>query len=177
MSLIGALVRLRALEPEDAEALWRWNNDPEVMRWMADGYPESLAGMRKRLTEMTPNKYDRVLLGVEAIADSRLVGVIQLRDARPDYGRAELDIYLGERDCWDRGYGTEAMRLICRYGFQRMRLHSIELGVVAENERARHVYRKIGFVEEGRLRQAFRRDGRWHDVIVMGLLADELVDP
>ena len=42
--MLGELVRLRAMEPSDAEALWRWNHDPQVMRWMQDGYPQSLAG-------------------------------------------------------------------------------------------------------------------------------------
>ncbi len=66
------------------------------------------------------------------------------------------------------------MRTACRYGFERMRLHRITLTVVAENLAAQHIYRKIGFVDEGRLRDAFRRDGRWHDMLTMGLLEGEL---
>ncbi|WP_431961410.1 GNAT family N-acetyltransferase [Actinacidiphila sp. bgisy160] len=57
-----------------------------------------------------------------------------------------------------------------------MRLHKISLTVVTENEAAHHVYRKVGFVEEGRLRQVFRRDGRWYDMFTMGLLEGELLD-
>ncbi|MGQ0840833.1 GNAT family N-acetyltransferase [Actinokineospora sp.] len=172
----GSLVRLRPIEPEDADALWRWESDPEVMRWLDDGYLESLAAIRKRIADRATNSFAKVTFGVETLADARLIGVVQLRDAQPETGRAELDIYLGERDCWNGGFGTETMRLICRYGFDKMRLHSIGLGVVVENERARHVYRKVGFVEEGRLRQSFRRDGHWHDMILMGLLEDELLD-
>jgi len=66
------------------------------------------------------------------------------------------------------------VRTICRYGFERMRLHKISLSVVTENLSAVHVYRKVGFVEEGRLRQVFRRDGRWYDMVTMGLFAEEL---
>jgi RimJ/RimL family protein N-acetyltransferase len=55
-----------------------------------------------------------------------------------------------------------------------MRLHRITLGVADENAPAIHIYKKVGFVEEGRACESFRRDGRWHDMIMMGLLEDEL---
>jgi RimJ/RimL family protein N-acetyltransferase len=55
-----------------------------------------------------------------------------------------------------------------------MRLHKITLTVVTENEPAWRAYRKVGFVQEGRLREVFRRDGRWYDEFVMGLLEGEL---
>lgn len=89
-------------------------------------------------------------------------------------GCAKPDIYLGEKDYWGRGYATDAMRTICRYGFEKMRLHKITLTVVTENHSARRVYEKVGFVTEGRLRQVFRRDGRWYDMFTMGLLEGEL---
>jgi RimJ/RimL family protein N-acetyltransferase len=174
--LTGRLVRLRPLEPGDAESLWRWNNDPEVTRWMECGYPESLANVAKRCEERAPNRYDNLVLGVAPREESRLVGVVRLRGAEPETGRAELDLYLGERDCWGRGYGTDAARVICRYGFDQMRLHLIALWVVAENVSARRVYEKAGFNEDGRHRECFRKDGNWHDMVLMSLLAEELRD-
>jgi RimJ/RimL family protein N-acetyltransferase len=73
-----------------------------------------------------------------------------------------------------RGYGTDAVRAVCRHGFEKMRLHKIMLTVVTENHAAHHVYQKVGFVDEGRLRQVFRHEGRWYDMYTMGLLEDEL---
>ncbi|MEU6551337.1 GNAT family N-acetyltransferase [Streptomyces sp. NPDC046915] len=172
--VLGELVRLRPLEPSDAEAMWRWHNDPDVMRWMSDGYPSSLAQTRKRMEERPRNAYGEVLFGVEVPADAKLIGVVRLRDAEPETGCAELDLYLGEKDYWGRGYATDTMRTICRYGFQKMRLHKIRLTVVTENQAAHRVYQKVGFVDEGRLRQEFRRDGQWYDMFTMGLLEDEL---
>ncbi|MEU5026775.1 GNAT family N-acetyltransferase [Streptomyces milbemycinicus] len=172
--VLGELVRLRPMEPEDAEALWRWNHDPEVMRWMSDGYAQPLSHVRKRLEERPRNAYGEVLYGVEVLADTKLIGLVRLRDAEPETGRAELDIYIGEKEYWGRGYATDAMRTMCRYGFDKMRLHKITLTVVTENLAAHRVYQKIGFVDEGRLRQEFRRDGRWYDMFTMGLLEGEL---
>jgi len=85
-----------------------------------------------------------------------------------------LTVYLGEKEYWGRGYATDAVRTMCRYGFDKMRLHKITLTVVTENRAAHHIYRKVGFVEEGRLRQVFRRDGQWYDMFTMGLLEGEL---
>lgn len=174
--VLGELVKLRAMEPGEADALWRWNHDPEVMRWMSHGYPQSLAGTRRRLEERARNSYGDVLFGIEVLEDGRLIGLVRLRDAEPETGCAELDIYLGEKEYWGRGFATDAMRTVCRYGFDEMRLHKISLDVATENHAAHHVYRKVGFVEEGRLRQVHRRDGKWYDMFVMGLLEGELRD-
>jgi RimJ/RimL family protein N-acetyltransferase len=175
--MLGDLVRLRAMEPSDAEALWRWNHDPEVMRWMQDSHPQSLAQVTRWLgEERGRNEYGDLLLGVEVQADDKLIGLVRLHGAEPELGIAELDIYLGEKNYWGKGYATDTVRTVCRYGFDKMRLHKITLTVVTENEAAWRAYRKVGFVQEGRLREVFRRDGRWYDQYTMGLLAGELTD-
>lgn len=165
------------MEPSDAAALWRWNHDPRVMRWMQDGPPQSLAQVSRWLgEERGRNTYGDVLLGIEVQAGETLIGLVRLHGAEPELGIAELDIYLGEPAAWGKGYATDAVRTVCRYGFDKLRLHKITLTVVTENEPAVRVYRKVGFAEEGRLRQVFRRDGRWYDEYAMGLLAGELID-
>jgi RimJ/RimL family protein N-acetyltransferase len=162
------------MEPADAEDLWRWNHDPDVMRWMNDGHGSTLAQTRQLLEGRERNSFRDVLFGVEVIADSVLIGIVRLRDAEPELGCAELDLYLGEKSYWGQGYATETMRAMCRYGFDKMRLHRIFLSVVTENHAACNVYKKVGFVEEGRVREAFRRDGTWYDMFIMGLLDGEL---
>jgi RimJ/RimL family protein N-acetyltransferase len=176
-TMLGDLVRLRAMEPSDAEALWRWNHDPEVMRWMQDSHPQSLAQVTRWLgEERGRNEYGDLLLGVEVQADDKLIGLVRLHGTEPELGIAELDIYLGEKNYWGKGYATDTVRTVCRYGFDKMRLHKITLTVVTENEAAWRAYRKVGFVQEGRLREVFRRDGRWYDQYTMGLLAGELTN-
>ena len=174
VNVVGETVKLRAMGPDDAEALWRWNHDPDVMRFMDDGYAQHVGRVRTWLEERPSNAYGDVLFGIETLADGRLIGLIRLRDAEPETGCAELDIYIGEKDHWGKGYGTDAVRAVCRYGFDKMRLHKVSLTVVAGNDGARRAYEKVGFVVEGRLRSVFRRDGEWHDKLTMGLLEGEL---
>jgi RimJ/RimL family protein N-acetyltransferase len=172
--LTGDLVRLRPLEPEDADALYRWHNDEEVMRWLQSYYHESLAGLRKRLADRQENSYEKVTLCIETLEERKLIGLVALRGAEPVNARAEVDIYLGEQEYWGGGYGTDALRRMCRYGFDTLRLHSIELTVVEANERAVRSYQKIGFQVDGRLRQSFFRDGQWYDELLMCVLEEEL---
>lgn len=172
--LTGDLVRLRPVEPEDADAFHRWHNDEEVMRWLQSYYHSSLASDRKRFADRQENSYEKVTFCIETLKDGKLIGVVVLRDADPVNARAEVDIYIGEKDHWGGGYGTDALRTVCRYGFDTMRLHSIELGVVEANERAIKSYKKVGFQVDGRFRQSFFRDGEWYDALLMCVLKDEL---
>ena len=172
--LTGDLVRLRPAEPEDAEAFYRWHNDEEVMRWLQSYFHESLAGLRKRFAERQENSFEKVTLCIETLEERKLIGVVAMREADPINRRAKVDIYIGEREYWGGGYGTDALRRVCRYGFDTMHLHSIELTVVEKNARAIRSYEKIGFQVDGRLRQAFFRDGEWYDELLMCLLEDEL---
>ncbi|GGO62355.1 N-acetyltransferase [Nonomuraea cavernae] len=174
--LTGDLVRLRPMEPSDAAAHHRWNHDPDVMQWFAHSYPVSRERFVDEYADRPKNSYERTVLGIETLADDRLIGLVVLSGAEPETGGAELDIYIGEKDCWGNGYGTEAVRLICRYGFDALRLHRIELWVADENAAAIRVYQKVGFVEEGRARDTLRRNGRWHDMVLMSLLEGELKD-
>lgn len=170
----GELVALRPVEPEDADTFHRWHRDPAVTRWLSHDYEESLAQTRRRFAERPANSYSSAVFAVETLADRTLIGAVTLRDAQPETGLAELDIYLGDERYRGRGYGSDTMRTICRYGFDAMRLHSIRLWVVDDNEAAIHTYQRVGFRTDGRAREAFRRDGVWHDMILMSLLEGEL---
>lgn len=66
------------------------------------------------------------------------------------------------------------MRALCRFGFEIMNLHRIQLDVYAGNARAQHVYEKVGFRVEARKRQGIYKFGAYQDVLVMGLLQGEL---
>lgn len=73
----------------------------------------------------------------------------------------------------NKGYGTEAMRLAVDYGFTHLNLHRIGLDVLDFNPRAIHVYEKIGFKQEGVLRDTLFYEGTFHSAILMGILEDE----
>ncbi|TMR96399.1 GNAT family N-acetyltransferase [Nonomuraea basaltis] len=173
--LTGKRVRLRALEPADSEAMWRWYHDPEVGRWMDGAPPISLAQNLEKGQNRPRNTFEQMLLGIETLDDPTLIGYVVLGDTDFRHGEATLEtIAIGDRDHRGGGYATDALRVICRYAFEEMGLHRLTLWVVADNAAAVRAYTKVGFVEEGRRREAFRTKGKRHDFLMMGLLSSEL---
>lgn len=86
---------------------------------------------------------------------------------------AEFFILIGDSEYWNKGIGTEVGIFVLDYGFSIMGLNRIWLTVSEPNLGAMRSYRKIGFVEEGFMREACCRDGLFHNKIVMGLLRKE----
>ncbi|MEO9256046.1 MAG: GNAT family protein [Tepidiformaceae bacterium] len=170
----GTLVRLRAREPEDESLLFAWFNDPEVTEHLGgQGYPVSRATERGFLARATVS-YASTNFAVETLAGGRLIGGVDLRTSDPANRSATLGIAIGDKTYWDGGYGTDTMRTACRFGFEMMNLHRIQLTTSGENLRARHVYEKVGFREEGILRDHRFVRGRYVHTVAMGLLEGEL---
>ena len=169
----GGLVRLRAREQRDEPNNLRWNNDIEVTQHINARYPQSSASRRVRIGPDESPDFGLMLLAIDTL-DGLHIGNCSLFHGSPEDRGATLGIYIGEAAYRGGGYGTEAMRVLCRFGFDMMNLHRIELEVFATNERALHVYEKVGFVREVQRREADFRFGAYRDVVVMGLLRGEL---
>ncbi len=169
----GLLVRLRAVEEDDLPWINRefWN--PNVTRNLLVAWPESLAGTRA-WWESGRKEAPGPLL-IESLEAARPLGVCALEEVDARSRAALLGIWIAEEH-WDRGYGTDAVRTLCRFGFREMNLQRIALSVYETNPRGRRAYEKVGFKEEGIRRRAEFVDGRYVDVIEMGLLVEELID-
>jgi RimJ/RimL family protein N-acetyltransferase len=169
----GELVRLRAIEESDLplinEGIW----NPEVSRFLSMAWPQPVALTREWWEHR--RKADGVAFVIETLA-GEFVGGVSLEEVTYRSRVAVLGIWIGEPH-WSRGYGTDAVRRICRFGFNEMNLQRVALAVYDNNPRGRRAYEKVGFKEEGRLRRAHFIDGDYVDVIIMGLLAEELLEP
>ena len=118
---------------------------------------------------------DSYSFALEKLSDGEYIGRCSIIKIDWKNSVAEVGIFLG-RPYWSQGYGTDAMRVLVRFIFNEMNMNKIKLHVFSFNERAKRVYEKIGFKVEGILRQELFREGRYHDVIVMGLLKSEWED-
>jgi RimJ/RimL family protein N-acetyltransferase len=172
----GALVNLRAYEASDAAAWTRWYNDGEVIEHLSWRYPLSLAAEESFLAQRTsaPLDYGTTLFAIET-KEGEHIGGINFNLIFPESRKARLGITIGEKEYWSKGYGTDAMLTMLRFGFDEMNLHRIDLTVAEGNARAIACYRKCGFVEEARMRQYHYTGGRYVDWLVMGILRDEFV--
>ena len=110
---------------------------------------------------------------IRTLDGDRLIGFVGLIDIQWNHGDAWMGIGIGERECWGKGYGTDAVRMILQYAFTELNLHRVSLGVFSYNRRAISSYEKAGFTHEGCERQVLHRDGSRADVLYMGILRGE----
>lgn len=176
MSIIhGGRLRLRAVERADLDKFHAWINDPEVTEGLALYLPMSMRdeeswfdGVAKRPPQEKP-------LAIECREGDgwKLIGNSGFFDIDSTARSGEIGIMIGEKSYWNKGYGTEAMTLLLKHGFETLNLHRIFLRVYASNPRAIRSYKKTGFTLEGRLREAVFKRGRYDDVLIMSVLRSE----
>lgn len=169
----GERIRLRAREASDLDLMYRWINDWETVKYIASRYPRGKKFEREWLEGGDP-AFGEAQFVAETLADSQPIGFLGLHHGNPEDRVVGLGVAIGEHDYLDAGYGTDMMRTVCRVGFDMMNLNRIELTVYDWNPRAIRVYEKIGFQKEGVLRDGMFRAGKWHDLVLMGLLKGEL---
>lgn len=172
--LEGDRVRLRPWRDDDLPHLAAWENDPATAALQSTTIrPQSASIMVERFRSGSAYNGDtQIGFCVAARKDDTLAGYVCLWGANLQSRSATFAIILGPA-FQGRGYGPEAIRLMLRYGFDEMGLHRIQLGVWAYNDRAIAAYRKCGFREEGRRRDAIFHAGRFHDELMMAVLEPE----
>jgi RimJ/RimL family protein N-acetyltransferase len=175
--LSGTLVTLSPVAAEDGDLWARWLNDLEVALPLGDEACTVLPLEKMRADAgQAARSQDPVFTIVEK-ASGHAIGRCLLFGVNAVDRTAMCGLFIGEKDLWGKGYGSEALALLLDYGFNLLNLNSIELGVFAFNQHAAASYRRLGFKEIGRKRQARIIAGKAYDVILMDLLAEEFVSP
>ncbi|MEJ5241202.1 MAG: GNAT family protein [Anaerolineales bacterium] len=173
--IYGERIRLRAIERRDLPFFVAWLNDPEVRHGLQIYLPLSLEEEEDWFTKMLQKSPPERPLAIE-VRDGeswKLIGNCGLFNIDWKNSSAELGIFIGDKSCWNRGFGSEAVRLLARHAFETLNLHRVYLRVYEFNARAIRAYEKAGFVLEGRMRQALYREGKYHDVLLMSILRSE----
>jgi RimJ/RimL family protein N-acetyltransferase len=174
VTLVGELVALGPVHKGLLGLLSKWENDLELSLLTGDPArpltPEGIDALYERWSKADP---EHVGFAIYERATMRPIGTVGLIAINHLHRTAELGIGIGERDCWGKGYGTEATRLVLDYAFNALSLHNVMLRVFSYNERAIRAYRRVGFREIGRRRQAQRVGAHVYDVVLMDCLATD----
>ena len=175
ISYEGRQIRLRPIRKNDLEKTILWRNDLVLQ--------EYVLGIRFPVTERMEEKWyesiaddpsrTRMVFAIERIASAEIIGITHLNQIDWITRLAYFGIYIGDSTNRGMGMGSEAMDILFRYGFDCLNLRKICLQVVEYNESALRLYRKYGFKEEGRLREQCYLEGRYYDVVMMALFADD----
>ena len=174
--ITGERIRLRAIERGDIPRFVTWLNDPDVTAGLLLALPMSLAEEESWYQNMLTRPAPEHPLAIEALLDDGSwlhVGNCGFHEIDWRIRSAEVGLFIGEKQLWNHGYGTEVMRLMLRHGFETLNLNRIMLRVHSTNPRAIRSYEKCGFVHEGRLRQAMYKNGQYADVLLMSVLRAE----
>lgn len=171
--LSGQHIHLRAVTRDDLPVYANWLNNPEVTHYLEMGARPTRESDLESFWRMANEQNDAIVFIIEDGDTKQAVGTCGLYLIEPIPRRAQFNILIGETTVWDRGFGSEAAKLLLQYGFQKLNLNSIQLGVNAENKRAIRSYEKCGFVQEGVRRQFVFRNGRYYDIVMMSVLSEE----
>ncbi len=170
-------VQLRAFEPEDVDTIVRWVNDEMVTRYLSDAliYPVSKADEQKWLESISGTNHKEKVFAIETL-NRELIGSVGLHNINWIERKAEMGIMIGEKEFWNKGYGSDALHEVLRIAFEKMNLNRVYLRVYENNSRAIRVYEKCGFQKEGVLRQDHYRGHQYYDTLVMGILRSEYLE-
>jgi len=173
--LYGKRIRLRGNERSDLSKFVEWLNDPDVRRYLSMSMPISQASEEQWFENMLKRPSDEQSLGIE-IKDGdgwRLIGNCGIFDINWRASSAEVGLFIGEKSCWNVGYGTEVMRLLLSHAFGTLNLNRVFLRVDAEHLGGIRAYEKAGFVHEARLRESRFRQGKYCDDLIMRVLRSD----
>jgi RimJ/RimL family protein N-acetyltransferase len=170
----GELVTLGPIQRDYLPRYVEWLNDWQVRRCLAPNlpHPYTLEDEEGWFNHQRQEQ-DARLFAILTRGEGRLLGNCGLHQIDWTNRHATLGIFIGDKNYWGKGYGTDTTQALLRYAFEEANLHRIELEVFAFNTRATRMYDKVGFRVEGTRKQALFREGAWHDEHIMAILRDE----
>lgn len=166
----GEQVVLRATERADLPNFVVWLNDERVLEYFGRFLPMSLSQEESWYERMLA---DDSVCNLAIEYEGKHIGGAGFSNIDGRTQSAEVGLFIGLPELWDRGLGYDILHTLLKFGFEQMNLNRIALRVFEENKRAVHLYEKVGFQHEGRWRQADFRHGRYHDILWMSVLRHE----
>lgn len=171
--LQGKRISLRPMRSREIELLLKWVNNPaNIPFWY---------GKKKTLKQVKEDWKPHYFSDKDPysgrcfaiIKDKEAIGMINYNRIDKDNRNTDIDIIIGDKKNWNQGYGTDAVSTLAEYLFRHFRLNRIALGVYAHNPRAIQAYKKVGFKQEGIMREDAFIQGKFVDTVWMSLLRRE----
>lgn len=167
----GERLYLRGVTLADVnEKYLGWMNDPTVTQFLESRfYPHSMESLHQFVSAMQNDRHSLFLAIVLKDGD-RHIGNIKLGSINWIHRFAEIGLLIGEKDCWGKGYATEAIQLLTTFAFNTLNLHHLTAGCYAENMGSAKAFLKAGWVQEGLRKSYFYSNGKYVDEILLGIV-------
>lgn len=170
--LRGEVVHLTRLTRDDLPLINDWGQHVEYLRLLSRGlaFPTVVEDFNWLLEV---NRDENPTFAIRTLDENKLVGVCAFKELRWQARTTYFWIGIGDPVNRGRGYGSDATRILLRYAFLELNLHRVGLEVFGYNDRALAMYKKVGFTQEGTVREYIYRDGHYYDMYLMGVLRRE----
>lgn len=168
--LKGNRVNLRLLTEDDVDKIVQWANDPEVTQFVTLTYPMTYE-QELEWIKNSSGKTDKFVFGIET-KDGMYIGNISIANINYIHRTATTGAMIGDKDYWDKGYGSEAKMLLLNYAFNTLNLRKICSGAIAFNERSIAYQKKTGGEVEGVKKAQFYKNGQYYDEIKLAVFKE-----
>ncbi|PNZ24947.1 Spermidine N1-acetyltransferase [Staphylococcus petrasii] len=158
-------INLRALKKSDSNLILNWMKNDKLRYLIGTVYPITELEHENWFQNRMLEKDNRMF--VIELENETSIGIIGFKNLDWVNRNAELFIYIGEEAYWGKGYGTQALELMTKFAFNSLNLHMLYLEVFSYNKNATKTYERLGFKQDGVLRQSKFQDGKYYDKIIM----------
>ncbi len=169
--LLGKRVVLRPLMKEDIPLLIRWINDPEISKFLNVCMPMMEADEEEWFGNLHKEKPNNIVLAI--VVEGKTIGTMGLHGISWKDRTATTGALIGEKEYWNKGYGSEAKMLLLNYAFNTLNLRKISSSVIAFNKRSYNYSLKCGYKKEGRLKKHHFSHGKYWDEILLAVFVED----
>ena len=150
-----------------------WLNDSEVNRYLEVRWNKQTLKTVQEFVEFQRENDHSVLFAIRLNSDDRHIGNIKIGPINSWHCLADISYFIGEKELWNKGIATQAINLVCDFGFHELHLHRIEAGAYEKAVGSCKALEKNGFMREGVFRRQAMSDGEYINGYRYGLLANE----
>lgn len=145
-----------------------WLNDEDVIKYTEITAPYTSTELKTFLENVDRDK-ELLCWAIHIKGSNKHIGNVKISPVNKRHGYAEYSILMGDKTEWGKGYASEASRAVVDYCFKKENIRKIVLGVVEDNVAAVELYKKMGFVTEGVFVKHGIYDGKYSNVLRMGI--------
>lgn len=173
--LKGILIGLTAVEESDLKQLMDWRNNVDFRKNFREYRELNMAMQKKWFQDKVMNDPTTAMFSIRRLSDNELLGCCGFVYINWVHRHADLSLYVGWNDAYidEQGYALDSLKVLLRYGFYELNLNKIWTEIYEFDDKKNSLYNKLGFQQDGLLRQNYFFDGRWWNSRILSLLASE----